>query len=173
MHRIPVRQIMTESVVTVHPEELVADAAQLMEELDLRRLPVVDDDHCIVGIITDSDILQVEAADSALNSYEPKSEEEWLTVGEIMTSEVVTIDVNATVGQLATTLSEHKVGGVPVVTADPRFPRRQKVVGIVTETDIFRMIANAWQEYVAAGGEAPKLATGAPQPAPGTPAEEK
>jgi CBS domain-containing protein len=162
MHRIPVRQIMTETVVTVHPEELVADAAQLMEELDLRRIPVVDDDECVVGIVTDSDILQVEAADLALNSYAPDADEEWLTVAEIMTRDVVTIDIDATVGQLATKLSEHKVGGVPVVMYDPRFPRRRRLVGIVTETDIFRMIARAWQEHVAAGGAVPALKSDAP-----------
>ncbi|MGL4647815.1 MAG: CBS domain-containing protein [Caldilineaceae bacterium] len=164
MHRIPVRQIMTETVVSVHPEELVADAAQLMEELDLRRLPVVDDDHCVIGIITDSDVLQVEAADLALNSYAPDADEAWLTVAEIMTRDVVTIDINATVGQLATTLSEHKVGGVPVVVMDPRFPRRRLLAGIVTETDIFRMIAQAWSDYVAAGGASPTLPTASLQP---------
>lgn len=168
MHRIPVRQIMTESVVTLQAEELVADAAQLMEELDLRRIPVVDDDHCVVGIITDSDILQVEAADLALNSYAPEADEEWLTVAEIMTRDVVTIDVNATVGQLATTLSEHKVGGVPVVTTDARFPRRRLLVGIVTETDLFAMIAAAWKEHLDAGGEAPTLTSELHSPAPHT-----
>lgn len=166
MHRIPVRQIMTETVVTLQPEELVADAAQLMEELDLRRIPVVDDDRCIVGIITDSDILQVEAADLALNSYAPEADAEWLTVAEIMTRDVVTIDVNATVGQLATVLSENKVGGAPVVVNDPRYPRRLLLVGIVTETDLFRMIAAAWAEHLAAGGESPLLST---EPHPATP----
>jgi CBS domain-containing protein len=110
MHRIPVRQIMTDTVITIHPEELVADAAQLMEEFDLRRLPVVDDDDCLVGIVTDSDVLQAEAAGSALRNYEPGIEAEWLTVADIMTREVVTIGVDATVGQLATKMIEHKVG---------------------------------------------------------------
>jgi acetoin utilization protein AcuB len=168
MHRIPVRQIMTESVVTVHPEELVVDAAQLMEEFDLRRLPVIDDDNCVVGIITDSDVLQVEAAGQALNSYEPIDEESWLTVAEIMTADVVTIPIDATVGELATVLTEHKVGGVPVVTSDPRFPKRLRLAGIVTETDIFRMIAEAWKAYVAAGG-AQQEAGGPPQEANSAP----
>lgn len=168
MHRIPVRQIMTESVVTVHPEELVVDAAQLMEEFDLRRLPVIDDDNCVVGIITDSDVLQVEAAGQALNSYEPIDEESWLTVAEIMTGDVVTIPIDATVGELATVLTEHKVGGVPVVTSDPRFPKRLRLAGIVTETDIFRMIAEAWKAYVAAGG-AQQEAGGPPQEANSAP----
>ena len=99
MHRIPVRQIMTQDVVTVRPEVLVVDAARVMEDLNLRRLPVVNDDGALLGIITDADILQVEAAGEAIrNSYEPEADEEWLTVGDVVTRDVVTIDVAATVG---------------------------------------------------------------------------
>jgi acetoin utilization protein AcuB len=145
MHRIPVRQIMTDTVVTIHPDELVADAAQLLEEFDLRRLPVVDDDGYLVGIVTDSDILQAEAAGSALRTYEPEAEAGWLAVADIMTRDVVTIAADATVGALAALMIERKVGGVPVVAADEHAPRRQQLVGIVTETDIFRMIAHAWE----------------------------
>ena len=153
MHRIPVRQIMTPTVVTIHPEELVADAAQLMEEFDLRRLPVVDDDDCLVGIVTDSDVLQAEAAGSALRSYEPEAEAQWLTVADIMTREVVTIEADATVGQLAVRMIEQKVGGVPVVAQGPHAPGQVRLVGIVTETDIFRMIAEKWQAEVAQTGQ--------------------
>lgn len=149
MHRVPVKQIMTDVVVTIHPEELVADAAQLLEEFDLRRLPVVDEDDCLVGIVTDSDILQAEAAGNALRAYERSADAEWLTVADIMTREVVTIDSEATVGQLAATMIKHKVGGVPVVEVDPAFPKRRHLVGIVTETDIFQMIADAWAQELA------------------------
>ncbi len=149
MHRIPVRQIMTQDVVTIHPEELVVDAAQVMDDLNLRRLPVVDDAGVVLGIITDSDVLQVEAAGDAIrNSYEPEANEAWLTVGDVMTREVVTIDVDASVGELATLMVENKVGGVPVVAwDDPQKPTEARLVGMVTETDIFRMIADAWSAY--------------------------
>ena len=149
MHRIPVRQIMTDTVITIHPEELVADAAQLMEEFDLRRLPVIDDDDWLVGIVTASAVLQAEAAGSALRNYEPGVEAEWLTVADIMTREVVTIGVDATVGQLATKMIEHKVGGVPVVEIFPHSANSEHLLGIVTETDIFQMIADAWAREVA------------------------
>lgn len=145
MHRVPVRQIMRTNVITIHPEELVADAAQLLEEHGIRRLPVVDENGCLVGIITDGDVREAESAHSVLNTYDPGVDEEWLAVGDVMTRDVVTIDADATVGELATTLMEHKVGGAPVVAADPRFPKRQLLVGIVTETDIFRLISEAWQ----------------------------
>jgi acetoin utilization protein AcuB len=69
MHRIPIRTIMKSHVITIHPEELAADAAELMQEHKLRRLPVVDDDDCVVGIITDSDVREAETAGRVRNSY--------------------------------------------------------------------------------------------------------
>ncbi len=62
MHRVSVRQIMTANVVTIGPDQLVAGAAQLMEEFNVRRLPVVDDNDCLIGIVTDSDVQEAETA---------------------------------------------------------------------------------------------------------------
>jgi acetoin utilization protein AcuB len=146
MHRLPVRQIMQTTVITIHPEALVVDAAQLLEEFQIRRLPVIDHEGCLVGILTDTDVREAEAASSTLNNYDPAAEEQWLTVGDVMTREVVTIAPNATVGELAAKLMVHKVGGLPVVEPDAQTPKRQRLVGIVSETDIFRMIAAAGQE---------------------------
>ena len=145
MHRIPVRQIMTSDVITIRPDRLVADAAELMEEYGVRHLPVLDEDDCTVGIVTDSDIREAETAGSVLSSYEPEVNAEWLTVADIMTTDVVTISPDASVGELAVTLIDNKVGGIPVVEPDPQFPKRLYLVGIITETDIFSMIADAWQ----------------------------
>lgn len=146
MHRVPVRQIMSSNVITIGPDELVADAAQLMKEYHVRRLPVVDEDDCLIGIVTDSDVREAESAGSVLSSYDPDIEDRWLTVSDIMTPDVVTVDVNATVGELAVTLTEHKIGGAPVVERHPDFPRRMHLAGIVTETDIFSLIAEAWRK---------------------------
>jgi CBS domain-containing protein len=142
MHRIPVKQIMQTSIVTIHPNALIADAAQMLEEYHIRRLPVVDDDGDLVGIVTATDIREGEAASSNVSPYDPAAEEEWLAVSDIMARDVVTIGADATVGELAVLLMEHKIGGVPVVE---QRANRFHLVGIVSETDIFRMIAEAWQ----------------------------
>lgn len=144
MHRMLVNQIMQGSVITIHPTALAADAAQTMEEFEIRRLPVVDENGCLVGIVTDTDVLEAETANRVLNNYEPGTEEQWLAVGDIMTHEVVTIRPDATVGELAQQFMQHKIGGIPVVEADPDHCNRRRLIGIVTETDIFRMIADAW-----------------------------
>ncbi len=150
MHRIQVRTVMKSKVITIHPEDLVADAAELMQEHTLRRLPVVDDADCLVGIITDSDVREADAAGRVLNRYEPGAEDEWLTVAEVMTSDVVTIHPDATLGELAARLVQYKVGGVPVVEPDPHLSKKQHLVGIITETDIFNMIADAWRAETSA-----------------------
>jgi len=139
-----VNQIMQRSVITIHPTALAADAAQIMEEFGIRRLPVVDENDCLVGIVTDTDVLEAETADRVLNSYEPGAEEEWLSVSDVMTHEVITIDPNATVGELAQQFIQHKIGGIPVMEADPNHCNQRRLIGIVTETDIFQMIADAW-----------------------------
>jgi acetoin utilization protein AcuB len=145
MHRMLVNQIMQRSVITIHPTALAADAAQTMDELGIRRLPVIDENDCLVGIVTDTDVLQAETANRVLNDYEPGTEEEWLSVADIMTRDVITIGPDATVGELAQHFIQHKIGGIPVVESDRHHCDRRRLIGIVTETDIFRMIADAWQ----------------------------
>lgn len=147
MHRIPVREIMSSPTVTINPEALAADAAELMEEKNIRRLPVVDEEGCLLGIVTDSDVLEAETAETVLSSYEPGIEEEWLEVKDVMTRDAIVVGPDYTVGELAIRFMEHKVGGVPVVVPlDDSAPEPcpMKVIGIVTETDIFRIIADAW-----------------------------
>ena len=148
MHRISVREIMKTNLITVQPNQRVGHAAQLMSEFDIRRLPVLDLDGYLVGIVTDSDVREAESADSVLNNYTPVREEEWLTISDIMTRDVVTIHPDATVGEVASKLLQHKIGGLPVVADDSPSGRKQ-LIGIVTETDIFTLIATAWRAEVA------------------------
>ncbi|TLZ75905.1 MAG: CBS domain-containing protein [Methanobacteriota archaeon] len=56
--RVLVRDIMTSPVVAVHPHEEVAEAAKLMAERKIRRLPVVKEGK-LIGIVTENDILRI------------------------------------------------------------------------------------------------------------------
>jgi acetoin utilization protein AcuB len=150
MHRLLVREVMQTSVIAIGPDQMAADAAQLMEEHGVRRLPVVDDsdDGGLVGIVTDSDVLEAQTADSVLSTYEPGAAQAWLAVADIMTRDVITIGPGATVGQLAQIFLDEKIGGLPVVMPEPEALQTLRVVGIVTEADVFRLIANAWKAEV-------------------------
>ena len=57
MHRIPVHQIMTTDVITIHPEAAVNEAAAIMRDLELRRMPVIDEQAQLIGIVTTSTLL--------------------------------------------------------------------------------------------------------------------
>lgn len=144
MHRMLVKEIMQHPVITIQANEPIADAAQLMDEHDIRRLPVLDDDGYVVGIITATDIREAEAAGSVINNYDLSVNQCWLTVDEVMVQELTTISPEATVGQLVQIFLDNKIGGIPVADEELRDPKRKYLVGIVTEMDIFRMIADSW-----------------------------
>ena len=145
MHRRLVSEIMSAPVITIEPDALAVDAAGLMEENNVRRIIVIDPDGYMCGIVTDADVLEAETAESVVSPYDPGFVGEWLTVRDVMTADVIAIGPEASVGQLVEKLMETKIGGVPVV--QPAGPRGGRLlpVGIVTETDIFRLISEAWR----------------------------
>jgi acetoin utilization protein AcuB len=59
LDKLPVRQFMTRNPITVHTITTIARAAQLMMEHKIGGLPVVDQHHRLVGIITESDIFRM------------------------------------------------------------------------------------------------------------------
>ena len=145
MHSRPVSEIMSAPVLTIEPDALAADAARLMEENRVRRIIVVDPDGYICGIVTDADVLEAATAERAVNPYDPGFEEEWLTVRDVMTAEVITIEPEAVIGQLVEKFMEIKISGIPVVQAAGPRGAHLLPIGIVTETDIFRLISEAWR----------------------------
>jgi CBS domain-containing protein len=54
---IPLSEIMGKPLITVHPSTSLKDAVVLMQQKDIRRLPVLDENGQLVGIITDKDII--------------------------------------------------------------------------------------------------------------------
>lgn len=148
MHSIPVKDIMTAPVITVTPEMFVMDAADLMDAHNIRRVPVVNEDGQLRGMLTDTDVIEAETAEYASSAYDRNGSSEWVRVADVMSHEVVTVGIDCTVGELAAKLVEYKVGGVPVLCAKKHSGDDcpQELLGIVTETDIFTLIAEAWRE---------------------------
>ncbi len=145
MHLRLVREIMSAPVITTDPDALAVDAAELMEENNVRRVIVIDPDGYMCGIVTDADVLEAETAESVASRYDPGLDEVWLTVRDVMTSDVIAVGPEASIGQLVEKLMETKIGGVPVVQAESPNGARLLPIGIVTETDIFRLISEAWR----------------------------
>ena len=116
-----VRERMSAPVVTVSRETDYQQALQLMQEKQLRRLPVVDRERRLVGIVAERDLLL------AATRY-PRA---GVDVGEFMATDIVSATPGMDIGAAARLMLEHRVGGLPVLEGGA-------LVGIITESDIFR-----------------------------------
>jgi CBS domain-containing protein len=133
MRKHLVRDWMTPDPVTIDPRTTLPEANRLMKECNIRRLPVVENGH-LVGIVTLGDIREASPSSAAtLSIYELNYLISRLTIGEIMTRDPITIPPDTSIEAAARLMLEHKIGGLPVVDG-------QKVVGVITESDIFRLL---------------------------------
>lgn len=127
-----VYQMMTADPITVRPETAATKAAEIMKENKFRRLPVIENGK-LAGIITDRDLREVQPSPATtLSVYELNYLLAKIRVGEIMKTNVVTVSDKATIEEAALLMYTHKIGGLVVIDA------AGSVVGILTETDIFR-----------------------------------
>lgn len=131
---ILVRDWMTKSVISVAPDTPISTAHQIMKNNDIRRLPVVDNDK-LIGIITIGDVREASPSDATtLSIWELNYLWSQLTVEKIMTKDPITVKGTSSLFEIARSMLEDKVSGLPVVDDN------NTLVGIITESDIFKMI---------------------------------
>lgn len=137
-----VRDWMTTDVITVSADVSLPQAHQIMTKEEIRRLPVVDEEGRLVGIVSLGDVRSAEPSPAtSLSIWEMNYLLSTLKVGKIMTKDPVTIGQDSTIGEAARTMLENRVSGLPVVDED------NKLLGIITESDIFSMVVlHEWGE---------------------------
>lgn len=137
-----VRDWMSQEVISIKPEATLPEAHQIMMDEEIRRLPVVDDHNNLVGIVTLGDVRGAQPSPAtSLSIWELNYLLSSLTVEKIMTPKPMTIHPDATIGDAARTMLEHRVSGIPVVD------KAGKLAGIITESDIFSMVVvHEWSE---------------------------
>jgi acetoin utilization protein AcuB len=147
-----VRNRMSSPVVSVRPDTSFQQALALMQERRIRRLPVVDADHRLVGIVAQRDLLI-----AALRYLQSR-----VDVSEVMATRVITANPDMSLSRVAQLMLHNKIGGLPVVEED-------KVIGMITESDIFRCFVelHTAAEDDASRAVAPKSEWGRQQRAPG------
>jgi acetoin utilization protein AcuB len=119
-------------VVTVSPDMPINDAYNLMKREHIRRMPVVKDGN-LVGIVADKDILNASPSPvTSLSVWEMNYLISKVLVNDVMTTQVMTITEDIPIEEAARVMSDNKIGGLPVV-------RGAQVVGIITETDLFKI----------------------------------
>lgn len=135
-----VQNWMSRNVVTITPETTLPEAHRLMTDNKIRRLPVVRKE-VLVGIVTLGDVREAEPSDAtSLSIWEVNYLLSQLTIEKIMTKNPITISPLATISEAAWAMLEYKVSGLPVVDVEG------KVVGIITESDIFRLVVQEWDK---------------------------
>ena len=129
-----VEQWMTSPAVAAPPTTTLPEARRLMKEQGIRRLPVVDAAGQLVGIVTEGDINRISDSRATdvreINLYHRAGD---LPIGDIMTRNVMVVAPQASILDVAQLLLHHKIGGIPVVDVG-------RVVGVITESDLFRLI---------------------------------
>ncbi len=141
---------MTRDVTTLGPEAPVAEAAALMARAHIRRLPVVErsgKEVRLLGIVSATDILHAFPPDVNPFAVEgPDARQTPLTAGDIMHRQLETTTPDTPIEEAAAMMCDQKIGALPVL-------RDGKLVGIITESDIFR----AFVSLVASAGDGARI----------------
>jgi acetoin utilization protein AcuB len=130
-----VRERMSHPAITIQTDWSINRALNLMRQENIHRLPVVDAEEKMVGIISEGDLLRTAPPDAAqLSLLEREFIYEKLTVARIMTRKILTVSAEASIEEAARIMVDHNIGGLPVVGTDP-----YAVLGMITESDIFKI----------------------------------
>jgi len=128
-----VRERMSRNPVTVQHDVSITEALKVMRENQVRRLPVLDDEGGMVGIVSEKDLLYASPSPAtSLSIYELHYMLTHLKVSELMTAEVRSVAPDVPLEEAARIMADNKLGGLPVMESG-------RLVGIITETDIFKV----------------------------------
>ena len=124
---------MSKHPITITEDTPIDEAMKLMRDEKVRRLPVLNKKGELVGIVSEKDLLYVSPSPAtSLSIYELHYLISKITVGQIMTRDVITVSEYTPLEEAARIMADNKIGGLPVM-------RDGKVVGIITETDLFKI----------------------------------
>ena len=132
-----VTEIMSSPVITASPSTPLKEAARLLVEHGISALPVLDARETLVGIVSEADLMPMQTRPDPRTQaapQRPSAGRSPLTVGEVMTHQVLTLNAGTEVSQAARSLLEAGVKRMPVV-------RGRRVIGIVSRRDLIRVIA--------------------------------
>lgn len=124
---------MSKPVITITPDTPVQEALALMRKSNIRRLPIVDKRGKLVGIVSDTDLLNASPSEATtLSVWEINYLLSKITVEKVMAKKLISVTEDTPIEDAARLMADNKIGGLPVV-------RDGGVVGIITETDLFKV----------------------------------
>ena len=122
---------MTRDVVCIHANDTLSVAAEIMNDMAIRHLPVVDDNELLIGMISDRDVLLYSTVDDNGNRTVLEC-----AVGGVMTRSPITCNLSDSIEQIADAMLRSKIDCVPVVSSDG------KLTGLLTSVDLIELIKN-------------------------------
>jgi len=124
---------MSRPVISVTPDTPINDALAMFRKEHIRRAPVMKDGK-LVGIVSERDLLNASPSPvTTLSIWEMNYLISKVTIKNVMTKKVITVEQDTPIEEAARIMADKKIGGVPVVSGG-------KVVGIITETDLFKIL---------------------------------
>ncbi|MCA9978689.1 MAG: CBS domain-containing protein [Anaerolineales bacterium] len=128
-----VKERMSSPVISVGPDMPIMECLKLMQDKSIRRTPVLDKQGKLVGIVSDKDLLNAAPSDATtLSVWEMNYLIGQVKVKDVMTFKVLTVTEDTPIEEAAYAMVQNKIGGMPVM-------RDSKVVGLITETDLFKI----------------------------------
>lgn len=129
---------MTRDVITITPDTTLSEADKLMTTREIRRLPVVKNGR-LHAIITYGDVREARPSSAtSLSIWEIHTLLATTSIKEIMQTDVIFTAADTTIGEAAQLMLINAIGSLPVVD------EKHRVIGIITESDIFRMVVHNW-----------------------------
>ena len=132
--KITVKEIMSDGIKFVSSQERLVHARRIMIDSHVGRLPVIDDDE-LVGMMTSKDVMKafINFRKNVPEKYQ-KTQIKEILVEEVMSNNPLSISKETSISEVANIMMDTGYNGLPIVEDD-------KVIGIVTQTDILRLIA--------------------------------
>ncbi len=135
-----VSERMTQPVITAPPDMPIQDALNLMQEKGIHRLPVVNSKGQLRGIVSDRDLLHASPSDAtSLSVWELNYLLSKVTLRDVMTKSVITVEGDSRIRDTARIMVDKKIHGLPVMDGE-------NIVGIITETDLFKVLVDLLEE---------------------------
>lgn len=130
-----IKSWMTTEVISLTPERTMMKASKLMKDNGIKRLPIVDENGKLVGIVSDRDIKEASPSKATtLDTHELYYLLSEIKLKDIMTTNPETVDPEDTVEKAAVIMDEKRIGGMPVVD------KSGNLVGVITDSDIFKVL---------------------------------
>ncbi|WP_062354945.1 acetoin utilization AcuB family protein [Bacillus kwashiorkori] len=123
-----IQDVMIRRVFTLNKTDMIKDAIELMQDRQIRHIPIVDSDYSCIGIVTDRDI---RSAVPSIFYSEEQHDVFSRPIESIMTTNVITAHPLDFIEEVAAIFYRENIGCLPIVA-------HNRLIGIITETDVLR-----------------------------------